>query len=361
MNAVTQSRDVSQPTPGHFKLRLVRGGPFVAAAISHQMGFWAVWINGEPCGARHPDPWAVDGCGAAMERVWTHGIPIENAEYQALLLNPPILPGQKIDIGAMPPITFRNEERPPMNAISMIGHNGAPTIDLAAALEPEALGAWIAGRLAAHTERAGMLLAGFRLSSPIIANDNVADRATDFVRQVKGAISETDGERVRIKAPVLAAQRAIDGAAKAITDPLQAASVECERRVTVFMVEKDRAARLAAAENAARAAEAAALLIDEAMATDNPDIVEQAAEAEIEQWTAEAIVHAPTAELTRLRTTNGGTAGLRDNWIYEIANISDVPAHFLMINDAAVKAAIKGGSRNIPGLTIRNQPKVGIR
>jgi hypothetical protein len=251
-----------------------------------------------------------------------------------------------------------------MNAIAQIGHNQGPTIDLAAALEPEALSAWINERLALHTNRAAELLTSHRrfllATAAGIANDDVAGKATIFARQIKEAINETDSERVRIKAPVLAAQRAIDGAAKTITDPLLTASGECERRVTVFMVEKDRAARKLAAEEAARAEQLAAILMDQAANDDNPDIIEQAATAEVEQFAAMAVACAPTADLTRMRTA-GVTSSLRDNWVYEIANISDVPAHFLMINDAAVKAAIKGGNRNIPGLTIRNQPKVGIR
>jgi hypothetical protein len=83
MNEITVSRRVDEPTPGHFKIRLVRGGPYVAAAISRGMGFWTVWINGQPGGAPHPDPWAVPG----MERVWTSGTPISAREYHALLLN----------------------------------------------------------------------------------------------------------------------------------------------------------------------------------------------------------------------------------------------------------------------------------
>lgn len=251
-----------------------------------------------------------------------------------------------------------------MNAIAQIGHNHGPTIDLAAALEPEALTAWIGERLSLHAMRAGELLAGNKrfllATSAGIANDDVAGKATDFVRQIKEAINETDAERVRIKAPVLAAQRAIDGAAKAITDPLLGASTEAQRRVTTFMVEQDRLARLVAAEEAVRAEQLAAILIDQAINDNDPDIIEQAAAAEGEQFAAQEIVHAPTADLTRFRTS-AGVASLRDNWVFEIENINEVPAHFLMLNEAAVKAAIKGGNRNISGLRIRNQPKVGIR
>jgi hypothetical protein len=251
-----------------------------------------------------------------------------------------------------------------VNAIAQIGHNQGPSIDLAAALEPEALTAWIGDRLSLHTTRGLELLAGHKrfllATSAGIANDDAAGKATVFARQIKEAIDETDAERVRIKAPVLAAQRAIDGAAKVITDPLLMAKGECERRVTAYLVEQDRLIRKAAAEEAARAEQLAAVLMDQAANDDDPDIIEQAATAEVEQFAAQEVVYAPTADLTRMKTA-GVTSSLRDNWVFEISNINEVPAHFLMVNEAAVRAAIKGGNRSIPGLTIRNQPKVGIR
>lgn len=345
------------PQPGLFRIRMVRGGPHVAAQITHAMGFWSASANGQDIGMRDNDPARAGG----VADVWERGTRIDFAEWTELMTNRPASPNLKINVGAMAPISW---EEPPA-----IGHNqppASPTIDLAAALEPAALAAWIGERFTVHTARAEALLAAhkrFLLATHAgIPDTAVATKATDFVRQLKGTINETDGERVRIKAPVLAAQRAIDGAAKAITDPLLSASIECERRVTVFMVEQDRQARAAAAEEAARTAVTTALLMDEAIATGEPEAIERATAAEVEHQTAQAIVHAPTAELTRLHVPGGGgVTSLRDNWIYEIQDISKVPTHFMMINDSAVKAAIKGGNRAIPGLTIKNQPKAGIR
>ncbi len=131
------------------------------------------------------------------------------------------------------------------------------------------------------------------------------------------------------------------------------------------MVEQDRQLRQAAAEEAARLAKATADAIDTAMTSDDPDAIEWAAEAEVGQQRAEAIVHAPTASLTRLQTVNDVTASLRDNWTYLVADLAKVPLHLLMLNDRAVKAQIaatpKGTTPMIPGLTITNDRKVGIR
>lgn len=349
-------RRIDQPEPGTFKLRLVSKGPWIAARITHAMGFWSASIGGEPCGPQHPDPILADG----VSRIWESAVRIDQGEYDALLRSPPATPDLPINLGALAPITFEA----PMTATARIGHN-QPPIDLHTALEPSALSVWIAGQLAAHTARADELLAAntrfVAATTAGIANDEVAGRATDFARQIKAAIKDTDEARVNIKAPVLAAQRAIDGAAKVITDPLLAATGLVEQRVTTFMRAKDLEARRIAAEAAARAEEAAWHLQQQAEASNDNEVFDQAEAAMVEQQIAQAIVSAPTADLTRVRTALGGTAGLRDNWVYSVQAIEKVPAHFLMINDAAVKAAIKGGSRSIPGLAIRNQPKVGIR
>jgi hypothetical protein len=362
MNAITDTRAAPHnaadwpPVPGLFRVRMVRGGPFVGAEIKNAMGFWSAAVNGEPCGAHDPDPMQATG----VDHIWEFGTRVSDPEFAELLANAPASPDRKIDLGAEPPITFA----PPP-----VGHN-RPLIDLAGALEPEALTAWIGDRFTLHTERGAALLAGYRkfllVTHAGIPDVDVATRATELVRQIKLAVNETDSERVRIKAPVLAAQRAIDGAAGAITGPLVIAFTECERRVSMFMVERDRQTRMAAAEMATRAAASADLLTYEAVATGDAETTERAVEVRTEQHTASAIVQAPLAELTRLRPASGkGTAALRDNWTYTLADISKVPAHLIMLNDAAVKAQIKAAPKGttpmIPGLTITNNPKVGIR
>ena len=355
-------RRIDQPEPGTFAIRFVRKGPLVAARITHAMGFWSASIEGIAQGPRHPDPFAADG----VSRIWESAARITQAEYDALLHSKPATPNLPINLGALPPITFEDPAMNAMNPAARIGHNAAPpTIDLHAALEPDALKAWIGDKLAPHAERAAALTARFKqfllATAAGIANDNVDERTVDFANQIRTEIAATDATRVTIKAPVLAAQRAIDGAAKVISDTLLPALTEVTARHTAYLVAKDKEARRVAAEAAALAEQAAYNLSQQAANTNDAETFDQADAALVEQQAAEAIVYAPAPELTRVRTANGSTSSLRDNWTYTVADISAVPAPFLMINDAAVRAAIKGGSRHIPGLTIRNVPKASIR
>jgi hypothetical protein len=356
MNAQPPRR-IDQPEPGTFKLKMIRNGPWIAGRISHAMGFWSASIGGEPCGPRHPDPFQADG----VSRIWESAVRIEQAEYDALLRSPPATPDLPINLGALPPISFEA----PMS----LGRN-RPVIDLHAALEPEALKAWISDKLDPHSARADELTARYKqfllATSAGIANDNVDERTVDFAEQIRREIAATDATRVTIKAPVLAAQKAIDGAAKVISDRLMPAFTEVKARHSAYLIAKDAEIRRLAAEAAARAEEAAyhlqqqaeAILARTACPSDNDnEVFEQADVAIGEQQAAEAIVFAPTLELTRMRTANGVSSGLKDDWQFEITDLALVPAAYLQLNEAIVKAAIKSGTRHVPGLKIFNRPR----
>lgn len=250
--------------------------------------------------------------------------------------------------------------------------SNAPIIDLYAALEPAALQAWIDDKFGPRETRTNELLASYKrfltATAAGIPDDAVAGKATDFARQLKAEVKEIDATRTDIKAPVLAAQRQIDGIGRKFSEPLVGAMTEVEKRVTVFLRAKEQEARRVAAEEAARKeAEAQALLDQAAEAASEgdieaeADIIEQATTVMAEAQAAEIVAEARPAELTRVRTQFGTTTALKDNWVYSVDDISQVPAVYLLVNDAVVKASIRSGARSIPGLSIRNEPKASIR
>lgn len=73
-------RPVDRPEPGFFRMKLIRGGPFVAARIGHDTAGWWAEIDGQRY-APHPDPAHAE----AVYRVWHGGHVIPEAEYQHLL------------------------------------------------------------------------------------------------------------------------------------------------------------------------------------------------------------------------------------------------------------------------------------
>lgn len=71
-----KARQVGEPEPGYFLIRLVRKGPQVPARITHRDGIWQAIINGEP---------QREGTDPAMAqdvfRIWHGGEAITEAEY----------------------------------------------------------------------------------------------------------------------------------------------------------------------------------------------------------------------------------------------------------------------------------------
>jgi len=63
------------------------------------------------------------------------------------------------------------------------------------------------------------------------------------------------------------------------------------------------------------------------------------------------------------KTINSGTTQLtaRTVWDFEIVDESKVPREFLMVNEKALRAAIKTGVRNIPGVKIFQREELAIK
>lgn len=69
------------PTPGWYRTRLVKNGPWIAARIVEADGLWLVFVNGVPTSTvAEPDPWRVPRMDSVA---WSAAI--TEAEYHALL------------------------------------------------------------------------------------------------------------------------------------------------------------------------------------------------------------------------------------------------------------------------------------
>lgn len=117
------ARIADRPQPGHFKLRLCKGGPFVAASISFapstdpetgepldRSWHWEATIAGSLVADPSPS-WV----RAGVDRVWLFGTPIDKAEHDFLLSAaawdrahapdaPMANPQKPVDIRAIEPI-----------------------------------------------------------------------------------------------------------------------------------------------------------------------------------------------------------------------------------------------------------------
>jgi Xaa-Pro aminopeptidase len=237
-----------------------------------------------------------------------------------------------------------------------------PVVDLGAALDPALLTDWLDGAYLPHREAATKLCDRYErflvATRDGIADEHICGIATDFREQVKAGIADCDVTRERIKKPVLGAQRLIDGMAKRIKDSLEVLLPIIEQRIAAFLAAKAKAEREAAEREAQRLAAAAQEALQAADRGGDGEVAIEALQAAQE---AEARATASLPELSRVRSVHNSVAGLSDNWEYGITHPDLVPRQFLMVNDAAVKLAIKQGAREIPGLSIFNSPRLYSR
>ena len=247
-----------------------------------------------------------------------------------------------------------------MNDIS-----NTPIIDLAGALDPASLAAWIEFEYSTHAAAIDALLTRFdkftEVTASGIADDFVAGHAADFARDLKAAAGALDETRTRIKKPVLHAQRLIDGSAKALSDRVASAVREVEARVTAYLRVKEAEARAAAEAEARRLALEAEARIAEANESNTEVAIEAAVESMDASSKADEMANARALELTRTRGVGGALTALKDNWVWTLEDITKVPTHLLQVNDAAVRLAIKQGAREVPGLRIWNDARAFVR
>ena len=246
--------------------------------------------------------------------------------------------------------------------------SNAPVVDLDRALDPASLAAWIEFSYSAHAAAIDALLTRFVKFSEVtasgIADDFVAGHAADFAKELKAAINALDETRTRIKKPVLHAQRMIDGSAKKLSESATAAVLLVEARITEYLRLKEAEARKTAEAEAARLQAEAELKVAEALMSPLADLDQAAFDALNLAQEANELANARALELLTLHARRGRgycESGLVDKWTYSVENLAIVPPHFLMINDAAVKLAIKQGERIVPGLRIWNDTRVMVR
>lgn len=246
-----------------------------------------------------------------------------------------------------------------------------PSLDLNVLLNETTLDIWLEAVLADHAARANELLAAYErfltATAEGIEGREMAARSTDFARQLKAASSELDGTRTTAKAPILNAGRLIDAKAKTISEPLAVATREVEKRVADYLAQVERQRRAQAEREAAIAEAEAQRILEEAQTGAVSD--EEAREALNEARKAIEMAEAKPAELTRLYTQAAGTASLRKTYSYEVEDTTKVPRAYLMVDDAAVKDAIKKAPKHptgrplidIPGIRIVESFKATIR
>lgn len=181
---------------------------------------------------------------------------------------------------------------------------------------------------------------------PPIFSDDDLPAYSERAKALKEVAGKVEKARKAEKDSILRDGRTIDDFFKSMVLPVTqaadaiVAAINAQQRK---MLEERRRAD----EAARKAAEAAAAA--SATPFDDPVPVVQ-------------MVPVKAAEAARVVSSSGRVAATASTvWRHEVTDPTAVPRHYLMINEAAIKAAIAGGLREIPGVRIFEDIKTSVR
>ncbi len=173
----------------------------------------------------------------------------------------------------------------------------------------------------------------------VIDSPEALEKAADLTKMIKVAAKKSDDLRLTLVKPIKEHAARIDAMFKPIKDDLAKAETAIKNKAGAYMEEQRRiAAEAAAAQQRAR--EEAALRAAEA-AQESGD--QTAADQIIQQAAAAAPVEAEAQGVAR--GDFGGTLSTRSTTKHRVVDITKVPAEFLLVNDAAVRAAIRAAQK----------------
>ena len=202
--------------------------------------------------------------------------------------------------------------------------------------------------------RADELLGQARGYPSELRDSRMAGDVTQLVKMLRVARMKLEQERTLISGPINQGLKQLKARFDAVTQPMEKAEKWLGDKLTVFQVEQNRLAR--EAEAAARKQQeeealAAAVKLEEAGDTEEAEeVLEYASDAPAPIVAEEKIIRGDYGAATSLRTT----------WVHEIEDLAKVPAEFIMVNDRAVKDAIKAAEKGKNGKPILEIPGIKI-
>ncbi len=181
----------------------------------------------------------------------------------------------------------------------------------------------------------------------VVADDKGMGNATELLGWIASAKKGFEGKRKMLVKPLNDHVKTINTMFKEYTAPLEAADATLRGKVLSYRQEQERIRReeearlrkLAEAEPARREKEAGET------GTPPPPPM-------------------PLPQMERQATTTRGdfgTVSAKKVWDFEIVDASAVPPEFLMVNEKAIRAAVKAGVRNIPGVNIFQKEELSVR
>lgn len=173
-----------------------------------------------------------------------------------------------------------------------------------------------------------------------IGNDEDAGVYTEDASALKHLAASIEKARKAEKDQILKDGRAVDAFFAGMADPIKATTDKIVGEINRWQRAKLEAERVAREAADKKAREEAALFDEPAPVAAAPVVVKEAA---------------------RVTSFSGVKATASRKWVHEVIDPAAVPRQYLMVNDAAIKAAVAGGLREIPGVRIYEDVRTSIR
>lgn len=174
----------------------------------------------------------------------------------------------------------------------------------------------------------------------LIETDEEAGEYAETAKAIKDVAAAVEKARKGEKDEALKMGRAIDGYFAKMGEPLTALVNKIVGAINTFQRAKLEAERRQREEEERRARQEAAVFDEPPPPIAAPILVKEAA---------------------RVTSISGTKATASRKWVHEVTDANAVPRQYLMVNDAALKAAIAGGARAIPGVRIFEDVRTAIR
>ncbi len=182
---------------------------------------------------------------------------------------------------------------------------------------------------------------------------------------------ELETARKKEKEPYLRDGRAVDSFFAEVTADCETWKNTLERRQKAFAKKKEDDAKAEAArlerealERAEQEMRAAERLQDQGRTDEAMEALTAASRAEEAAHEAAAVQNAKPAELVRSRAASGAMTSAKVEWTFEIEDIGKVPLEALRpylstdTIEKAIKAAVRGGCRQLAGVRIYEDRKI---
>ncbi len=177
-----------------------------------------------------------------------------------------------------------------------------------------------------------------------VESDESYEKGSQVLNYLKTQTTSLDKLRKHFKGPILESGRRIDAFFKELTHPAKEAIEIVNDKMAVWWRVKEEARQKALDE--ARIAEA-----ERMKAEHERENIQRDMEAEGVEVEEEDLPEMPPAVIVPEAPTASGTT-IRKTWAFTLMDLKKVPRIYLKLDEQAIRASIRDGVRDIPGLEI---------